>query len=116
LTPTTGQQPAGPVLPRRYLRACRLAERGRPEQARRLYAALGATASDPHLKALLANDLAVLAAVDGDLDAARAGVRAALAADGHCEPARLDQWEFTASGGETTPPCCSASLYGTARR
>jgi len=77
-------------LPRRYRRACRFAERGRFDQARRIYAALEATATNPRLKALVVNDLAALAARDGDLNVARAGFRSALALDPECEPARLN--------------------------
>lgn len=81
---------AMPALPRSYRRALRLARRGRVGQARRLYAAVGASSVDPRFKALAANDLAVLAALDGDLAGAHAALRDALAAGGPCEPARLN--------------------------
>ena len=81
---------AAPDLPRLYRRACRFAERGRLDQARRLYATLEATATSARLKALVVNDLAAVAARDGDLAAARAGFRSALTLDPGCEPARLN--------------------------
>jgi hypothetical protein len=76
-------------LPRRYHRACRLAARGRHDVARRLYERVAAAAPcNPGLRALVANDLAALAALDGDT--AVATLRAALGLDPGCEPARLN--------------------------
>jgi hypothetical protein len=76
-------------LPGAYRRAFRLAWLGRLDQARRLYAQIDASA-DPRLRSLVASDLAVLDAMAGDLGSARASFRAVLAADGSCEPARLN--------------------------
>ena len=73
---------------RRYRAACRLAQGGSRAEARRLYERLQAGASGGRLKALIHNDLAVLAAVDGDVETARAGFEAALEMDAACEPAR----------------------------
>ena len=72
----------------KYHSACRLAEGGNRVESRRLYEKLQADASDGHLKALIQNDLAVLAAADGDVETARAGFEAALEMDSACEPAR----------------------------
>jgi|GEM_PF-639426 len=77
--PTTGTT-AGPELPADYLHARDEAERGRLDDARRLYHAVDLT-SDPRLPALVANDLAVLAALDGDPVAARDALEALLSAD-----------------------------------
>lgn len=86
-TPPAGD---GPGLPRPYRRACKLAERGRYDEARRLYERLVAKTTEPRLRALIGNDLAVLAALGGGLDEARSGFLEALAADEGCEPARLN--------------------------
>ena len=67
------------ALPLPYRRACRLAERGRFDEARRLYAMLDVSSADPQIKALVGNDLAVLAALGGDLVAAQSALQAALA-------------------------------------
>jgi glycosyltransferase involved in cell wall biosynthesis len=79
-------------LPPGYWQACRLAEEGRYDEARRLYAELDAATAedDPRLRALLRNDLAVLAALEGRLDDARRGWIAALEADAACLQARLN--------------------------
>ena len=89
--------------PRLYRRACRFAVQGRLEQARHLYATLGATATDTYYKALLANDLAVLLAVNGKAEAAHAGFRAALTIDPRCVPARINAILLYAEAG-TSPP------------
>src|SRR5437899_204946 len=78
-----------------YRHACELSERGDHEAARRLYGHLEATVADSRLKALIRNDLGVLAAIAGDAGAALQGFEAALAADAQCEPARANRtfWE-----------------------
>jgi hypothetical protein len=76
-------------LPGAYRRACRLASLGKPEDARRLLDSIGTTA-DPRLKSLVTNDLAVLAAISGDLGAAQSALRDVLADDDGCEAARLN--------------------------
>ena len=93
-------------LPRMYRRACRLAERGSPEAARRALQKLEPTAADPRLKALVANDLAVLTAMAGDLAAARRGLEAALSLDPACDPARRNLALLDGAASETTsaPP------------
>ncbi len=73
-----------------YEQACRRAEQGQCDEARRLYGELARTVAEPRLRALLCNDLAALDAKAGDVDAARAGFREALASDPGCEPARLN--------------------------
>jgi tetratricopeptide (TPR) repeat protein len=79
-----------PGLPGAYRRACHLAADGQHDEARRLYAELGASASDARLQALITNDLATLDAVNGDFDAARQRLEEALAIDESCRPARLN--------------------------
>jgi hypothetical protein len=76
--------------PRAYGRACRLAVRGRYEQARRLYASLSRKGMESRLQALITSDLASLAAIEGRLDEAREGWRTALELDTGCLPARLN--------------------------
>jgi hypothetical protein len=79
-----------PGLPGAYRRACHLAADGQHDEARRLYAELGASGSDARLQALITNDLATLDAVNGDFDAARQGLEEALAIDESCRPARVN--------------------------
>jgi len=78
------------ALPKAYRRACRLAGRGQYKLARRLYAKLKPKAGETRLESLIANDLAVLAALEGRFEEARQGWRAALALDSDCVPARLN--------------------------
>ena len=68
-----GFDTAASGLPRAYGRARRFAVRGRQTQARRILAALRTKSEDVRLQALIANDLAVLAALDGPI---RGGARA----------------------------------------
>lgn len=75
---------------RRYREACRLAEAGEYDAARRAYEHLAESVSDAKLRALIKNDLAALAAVGGDTDAARRGFAVVLAMDAECQPARLN--------------------------
>jgi glycosyltransferase involved in cell wall biosynthesis len=84
-----------------YERACELAQGGKPEEARRLYKELGRKAPDARRRALVANDLAALAALVGDAEAARKGFRAALAIDAGCEPARANLALLEAGAPET---------------
>jgi glycosyltransferase involved in cell wall biosynthesis len=79
-------------LPPAYREACRLAQEGKVDEARRLYAELeGACGeSDRLLKALIQNDLAVILALEGRIDEAREGWSAALEADEGCLQARLN--------------------------
>jgi glycosyltransferase involved in cell wall biosynthesis len=85
----TGSGPDQPELPDAYRRACRLASRGQFDEAGRLFLKIEATA-DPRLKFLVANDLAALAAISGDLDGSRAALEGLLEGDPGCEPARLN--------------------------
>ena len=79
----------------KYAEACELASRGQHEEARRLYAPLERlpTSADGEgrLRALVQNDLAVMAAMDGRFDEARAGWQAALEIDRDCLVARLNR-------------------------
>ena len=80
-------------LPSGYAEACRLAEEGRYNEARQVYAELLECASESaelSLRALLLNDLAVLAALEGRFDEARQGWRSAIEAHQGCLPARLN--------------------------
>jgi hypothetical protein len=73
-----------------YRRACQLAESGQHEEAGLVYEELDSAGADRVLKALIGNDLAVLAVMRGDTEAARRGLQAALAIDGECELARAN--------------------------
>ena len=95
------------LLPRRYRRARRLAERGDLAGARRSFEAVAASDGDDLLRALATGDLATLAVLASDLDAARHGFRAALALDPACRPARLNLDLLRAEGlddGAAVPP------------
>ncbi len=74
------------LLPAGYRQACRLAVEGRYEEARRLYGEVECTAleGDPRLRALIKNDLAALAALEGRFDEARHGWQLAIEADPSC--------------------------------
>jgi hypothetical protein len=76
-------------LPEAYRKASRLAIQGQFEEARRLYLKIEARA-DPRLKPIITNDLAVLAAIHGDLNASRTAIEALLTLDSGYEPARLN--------------------------
>jgi glycosyltransferase involved in cell wall biosynthesis len=92
-------------LPAVYWDACRLAEQGRYEEARTLYAQLKSEAPDLRVRTLIANDLAVLAALEGRTDEALGGWNSALASDADCLPARLNRDFLTAelALAEATP-------------
>lgn len=77
------------ALPETYRKAHRLALRERFEDARRLYLKIR-TPADSRTEALVANDLAVLAAISGDLGSAQAAVCQLLAGATSSEPARLN--------------------------
>ena len=79
-------------LPADYWQACRLAQQGRRDEARRLYRELEGEAEEigSPLRALIKNDLAVLAALEGQFDEARQGWRQALEIDPRCRLARLN--------------------------
>jgi glycosyltransferase involved in cell wall biosynthesis len=79
-----GERHASPDL---YEQAHQFAEAGDFAQARRLYGELLQGPLEARMRALARSDLAVLAALDGDLAAAREGFRAALELDAQCEPA-----------------------------
>ena len=84
---------AQPGLPPRYLAACLLAEQGKYDDARRAFASLKRLTprSNARLRALIRNDLAVLAAIEGKLDEARSGWREAVEVDPDCLVARLNR-------------------------
>jgi len=68
-----------------------LAEQGRYDEARQFYGGLTDGATEPRLKALVANDLAVLAAIEGRLGEAIQGWEGAIDADETLLPARLNR-------------------------
>ena len=70
-------------LPADYSQACRLAEHGQYNEARRLYRELEGESEEigSPLRALIKNDLAVLAALEGQFDEARQGWQQALEVD-----------------------------------
>jgi glycosyltransferase involved in cell wall biosynthesis len=74
----------------RYENARQHALDGKYQDARRLYAGLQAPTSDPRLRAIIANDIATLDAISGDINAARQNLESALALDQACEPAKLN--------------------------
>ncbi len=78
-------------LPAQYREACRLFEQGRYDDARHIYATLIDGATEPRLKALVANDMAVLAAIEGRVDEALQGWEEAIDADENLLPARLNR-------------------------
>jgi hypothetical protein len=81
--------------PSKYAEACGLASRGQHDEARRAYADLVAAIAigdtDTRLRALVQNDLAVMAAMEGRFDDARTGWRTALEIDKDCLLARLNR-------------------------
>ncbi len=85
-----GTPPAawGHGLKGEYERAASLAGRGDLDGARRLLESVRSGAGDPALRALAINDLAALAALAGDAEAARRGFEEALTADPACAAAR----------------------------
>jgi glycosyltransferase involved in cell wall biosynthesis len=88
----------GPIdIAVRYAEACGLAAQGKRVEARRIYAELDAVLagheSEARLRALVCNDLAAIAALEGRFDQALAGWRAALEVDPDCLMARLN-WDL----------------------
>ena len=69
-----------------------------------MYAELQPTVADSRVRALIGNDLAVLDALAGDLDAARLGLEAPLALDAQCQPARLNLALLRAEPAAPGPP------------
>ena len=78
-------------LPRDYWQACKLAEQGKYDEARQLYSKLAHSAVGVSLGALVQNDLAVLAALEGRFDEAQQGWQHALELDRSCLMARLNR-------------------------
>ncbi len=80
-------------LPDSYWKACDLAREGKSRDARAAYLRLARGFSkntNSRLRALVQNDLAVLDAMEGKLDEARAGWRTVVEGDLGCLPARLN--------------------------
>ena len=72
-------------------RGVRLAQQGRRGDPMQISGTLIDGATEPRLKALVANDLAVLAAIEGRLDKALQGWKEAIDADESFLPARLNR-------------------------
>jgi hypothetical protein len=118
------QEDAAPAqaLPEAYWKACRLAQGGSYKEARTAYSRLErsfAKKANPQLRALVQNDLAVLAAMQGKFDDACLGWLAALDGDGGCLPARLNlglvQAEMSESPATADPPQIEAAPAQRAR-
>jgi glycosyltransferase involved in cell wall biosynthesis len=92
-------------LARQYERASRAAMNGQHADARRLYGECEAK-EDPSLRAIVANDLAVLDVLANNYDAARRGLNSALILDQACEPARLNLALLLSSPCETNGQAC----------
>lgn len=95
-----------PTVRGEYERVCALARGGNHVLARQGYELLERIVTESPLKALIRNDLATLAALNGDVAAARQGFRDALALDAKCQPARdnlaLLNEDFSEDGVSTT--------------
>lgn len=104
--PRRGQPPhAAIVAPEHvYELACERAERGDFAEARRWYEQLAPTVHEPHLKALIHNDRAAIAAVTGDLPAARSEFGTALVLDEGCALARDNLLFLEAHASLAIPP------------
>jgi glycosyltransferase involved in cell wall biosynthesis len=87
----------------RYEAARDAAARGDHAAAADVLTALDADDTPPSLRALVRNDLGVLAAVAGDRAAAAARFRAALALDPACEPARINLTALTGGPPSDAP-------------
>ncbi len=77
-----------------YRRACSLAAEGHYDEARQVYRRLKDAAGadvDNRLRALIRNDLAVLAALESRFDEAKSGWQAAMEADPACLLAKLNR-------------------------
>ncbi len=80
-------------LPARYWKACEFVREGKYEDARAAYLRLArgfARGTNPRLRALVQNDLAVLDAMQGKLEEACEQWRGVVEADETCLPARLN--------------------------
>jgi tetratricopeptide (TPR) repeat protein len=83
------QAEAGP--PPEYWQACKLAEQGKYDEARQLYSKLEHSGAAGRLGAMVRNDLAVLATLEGRYDEASQGWQQALELDQGCLMARLNR-------------------------
>src|SRR6266478_760885 len=72
---------------RLYHEARAAADKGRCAEARSAYEALLSLNVQVPMRAMVENDLAALAAMDGDFESARARLNTALALDPACAPA-----------------------------
>ncbi len=68
-----------------------MAEHGSYDEARQIFGGLIDGATEPRLRALVANDLAVLAAIEGRIGEALQGWEEAIDADENLLPARLNR-------------------------
>jgi hypothetical protein len=87
--PATGIA-TGDSLHGRYQQARKLAESGQFEEAIRLYEEVKTSGPDPTLNALIHNDLAAIALMQGRTEEALEGWKRAMADDPECRAARLN--------------------------
>ena len=102
-------------LPEAYWKACRLAQGGSYKEARTAYLRLergSARKPNPRLRALIQNDLAVLAAMEGQLDEACATWRAVLDGGNDCLTARLNLGLVEAELGRSAASNLDAGANG----
>jgi glycosyltransferase involved in cell wall biosynthesis len=95
--------PTEESLRKDYDRACQLADQGRTDQARKLYQSLDKSVNSEKLRALVGNDLAVLAFMGGDREQALQKFHHALALDPECEPALTNLALVNAESSPTKP-------------
>jgi hypothetical protein len=95
-------------LPSSYWKACEVARVGQYKQARAAYTKLERSVSkvnsDARLRALIQNDLAVIAAMQGQLSEASEKWRAVLEVGALCLPARLNLGLVQAELGRSAAP------------
>lgn len=80
-----------------YRQAGELSLVGNYAAAKAKYLEIQSQANEPKLRALIANDLAALAAVEGEFESARSGFHSALELDPECEAARANLAELDIS-------------------
>jgi glycosyltransferase involved in cell wall biosynthesis len=94
-----------------HFHACHLAELGELTEASRLLESVLQSANDPSLQALILNDLAVVAALSGDLVKARQGFQTALARKPDC-PSALVNAALLAADDVSASPLLNAGAAG----
>jgi hypothetical protein len=107
--------PLAAVAQDEYDAALRLALDGKHDEAWDRYERLAPAVADSRLAALIRNDLGALAALRGDLDAARTGFSDALGTHAACEPARANLVRLSAHIAEELAASDTVSSDGQAR-